>query len=66
MLFRRIITTEFFRADRALFNRSVRELMIASYDIILDVISENVYGIDFRNMAILSANNPAEFIFKRV
>lgn len=52
MLFTGIVTTVFFRADRRLFNKNARELMITSYDITLDVINENVCGIDFKHMVI--------------
>lgn len=64
--FRRIVTTGFFQVGRWLFNRSVRELMTTSYDIILGVIDENVYGRDFRSDCILSANNSVEVIVKKV
>lgn len=40
--------------------------MGASYDIILDVIDENVCGGDFRSNCILSANNSADITFKKV
>lgn len=40
--------------------------MTRSCDIIVDVIGENVYGGDFRSDCILSANNSAEIIFKKV
>lgn len=46
------MTTGFFQAARCssrLFNRSVRELMATSHDIILDVIDENIYGEELRS-----------------
>lgn len=43
----------FVQADRRLFNKNARELMITSYDVTLDVISENVCGIDFKHMLVV-------------